>query len=313
MSVCVRVSDPSPFLSTSCSGYGLTHNRELRAGRYTPLAVVALVCTVLWLYAGVIPGLVRQWGNDADYSHGFFVVPLAAYFAWERRQRLQQAQLRPSNAGLLVLAGALLLFIAGQFGAELFLSRVSLIGVLAGLVLFLAGWTHLKLLAFPLAFLVLMVPLPEIIFNRIAFPLQMLASRIGETVIAASGVPVMREGNVLLLPNRALEVAEACSGIRSLISLVMLGIVLGYFTERRTWARVLIALAAVPIAVGANAIRVAGTGLASYWVSPAAAEGFFHTFSGWLMFVVALGALLAFHRALDHGRMLVRKRREVVC
>ncbi len=134
-----------------------------------------------------------------------------------------------------MLAGSLLCFVAGQLGSELFLSRVSIIGVLAGLVLFLGGWRHLRMLAFPLAFLVLMVPLPDIIFNRVTFPLQMLASQIGEAVIAAGGVPVMREGNVLLLPNRALEVAEACSGIRSLMSLTMLAIVLGYFTERRTW------------------------------------------------------------------------------
>jgi exosortase len=127
---------------------------------------------------------------------------------------------------------------------------------------------------FPIAFLLLMVPLPEIIFNRIAFPLQMLASRVGEGVIAASGVPVLREGNVLMLPGRTLEVAEACSGIRSLITLLMLAIVVGYFTERRTSVRVLIVLAAVPIAVFANAARVAGTGLTSYWIGPAAAEGF---------------------------------------
>ena len=272
-----------------------------------------LAAAVVWLYAGVIPGLVRQWDNDEDYSHGFFVLPLAAYFLWERRQQLREAEPRPSAFGLAVLAGSLLCFTAGQFGSELFLTRVSLIGVAAGLVLFLYGWRHLRLAAFPLAFLLLMVPLPEIIFNRITFPLQMLASQVGEVMISASGVPVLREGNVLLLPNRTLEVAEACSGIRSLMSLVMLAIVLGYFTERRTWVRVAIALAAVPIAVVANAIRVAGTGLASYWISPAAAEGFFHTFSGWLMFIVALGALLLFHRALELGRARVAGRAEVAC
>jgi len=269
-------------------------------------AWTGLTAALLWLYADLVPGLVRQWAHDEDYSHGFFVVPLAVYFVWERRRRLQEATPRPSTLGLVVLAGSLLCFIAGQFGSELFLSRVSLIGIIAGLVLFLAGWTHLRLVAFPLAFLTLMIPLPEIIFNRITFPLQMLASQVGEVVIAVSGVPVMREGNVLLLPNRALEVAEACSGIRSLMSLTMLAVVLGYFTERRTWARVLIALAAVPIAVAANALRVAGTGLASYWISPAAAEGFFHTFSGWLMFIVALVALLAFHRLLELARRTSR-------
>jgi len=256
------------------------------------------VCLV-WLYADLTTGLVRQWAKDEDYSHGFIVVPLVAYFVWARRQALREAPIRPALVGLAVLAGSLLCFVAGQLGAELFLTRVSLIGVFAGLILFLGGWAQLRLLAFPLGFLTLMIPLPEILFNRITFPLQMLASQLGEVVIAASGIPVMREGNVLLLPNRALEVAEACSGIRSLMSLTMLAVVLGYFTERRTWARVLIALAAVPIAVAANALRVAGTGLASYWISPAAAEGFFHTFSGWLMFVVALACLFAFHRLLE--------------
>jgi exosortase len=265
-------------------------------------AVLGIAVAVGWLYAGVLPALVRRWATDDDYSHGFFVVPLAAYFAWERRGALQTAPLRPTVLGLMVLAASLLVFIAGQFGSELFLSRVSLIGVLAGLVLFLAGMEHLRILLFPLAFLLLMVPLPAILFNQIAFPLQMVASHLGETAIAATGVPVLREGNILYLPARTLEVAEACSGIRSLVSLLMLAVVLGYFTEDRPGGRVALALAAVPIAVIANATRVAGTGLASYWISPAAADGFFHTFSGWVVFVVALAGLLIFHRGLDQVR-----------
>jgi exosortase len=266
-------------------------------------ALLVLLGAVGWLYSGVLPGLVRQWATDDDYSHGFFVVPLAAFFVWERRDALRRASRRPSIRGLALLGAGLTCFMAGQFGSELFLSRISIVAVLAGLVWFVAGTEHLRILAFPIAFLLLMVPLPAIVFNYVAFPLQMLASRVGETVISASGVPVLREGNVLLLPGRALEVAEACSGIRSLMSLLMLAIVLGYFTESRRWPRVLIALAAVPIAVMANAARVAGTGLASYWISPAAADGFFHGFSGWLMFVVALAGLLAFQRALEIARV----------
>jgi exosortase len=270
--------------------------------RLTAITALILAGAVGWLYSGVAPGLVRQWAQDDDYSHGFFVIPLAVLFAWERRNALSAATRRPTVLGLAVLAGSLLCFVAGQFGSELFLTRVSVIGVLAGLVLFVAGTEHFRILAFPIAFLLLMVPLPAIIFNHIAFPLQILASQLGEVVIAASGIPVLREGNVLHLPHEALEVAEACSGIRSLISLLMLAIVLGYFTERRIGARIAIALASVPIAVIANATRVAGTGLASYWISPAAAEGFFHTFSGWIMFVVALAGLLIFHRTLEFAR-----------
>jgi exosortase len=250
------------------------------------------------VYWGVLSSLVRQWASDDNYSHGFFVVPLALFFAWERRAALASAPRRPSAAGLVLLVASLALLLAGFLGAELFLTRVSLVGVLAGITLFVWGRDQFRILAFPIAFLLLMIPLPAIVFNQIAFPLQLLASRTGEVVLALAGIPVLREGNVLQLPTRTLEVAEACSGIRSLVSLVMLGIVLGYFTERRIGARVIIALAAIPIAIVANAARVAGTGLASELVSPAAAEGFFHTFSGWLMFVVAFAGLLAVQRAL---------------
>jgi exosortase len=291
------------------------------AGRIRPspssLKAVVVAAFVLgagaWLYAGILPALVRQWAHDDDYSHGFFVIPLAAYFVWERRAALRRAPRRPSFVGLPVLLAGLLCLVAGQFGSELFLSRASMVGVVTGLVLFLLGWQHLKLLAFPIGFLLLMIPLPEILFNHIAFPLQMLASRLGEVAISASGIPVLREGNVLMLPGRTLEVAEACSGIRSLMSLLTLAIVLGYFMERHSGTRMLIALAAIPIAVIANAARVAGTGLASYWIGPAAAEGFFHTFSGWIMFVVALAGLLLFRRTVELTRSRWFKTGEAVC
>lgn len=270
--------------------------------RKDTLIAAALAAAIGLMYAGVLSSLVRQWSSDDDYSHGFFVLPLAAYFAWERRGALAAAARRPSVLGLIVITGSLLVWAAGLLGAELFLTRISLIGVTAGTILFVWGWAHLRILLFPVLFLLLMVPLPAILFNQIAFPLQLVASQAGEVVIAAAGIPVLREGNVLHLPSQTLEVAEACSGIRSLVSLLMLAIVLGYFTERRVGPRVLIAFAAVPIAILANAARVAGTGLAAEWVSPAAAEGFFHTFSGWLMFVVAFGGLLLVQGALSRVR-----------
>jgi exosortase len=258
-----------------------------------------LTAAAIFLYADVLTGLVRQWSTDDNYSHGFFVLPLALYFAWERREGLARAAVRPSVAGVILVALSLGVLLAGRLGAELFLTRVSLVGVLVGAVLFVWGREHLKLLLFPLSFLLLMIPLPAIIFNQIAFPLQLVASQAGEAAIAFAGIPVLREGNVLRLPAQTLEVVEACSGLRSLISLIMLGVVLGYFTDRRTWARVAITIAAVPIAIIANAIRVAGTGIASEWVSPAAAEGFFHTFSGWLVFVVAFSGLLLVQQVIS--------------
>jgi exosortase len=224
------------------------------------------------------------------------------FFAWERRRELIDAAYRPHPAGLILIAGSLLVLLAGLLGAELFLTRVSLVGLIGGIVLFVWGREHFRILFFPIAFLVLMVPLPSIIFNQIAFPLQLVASRAGETVIAAAGIPVLREGNVLHLPGRSLEVAEACSGIRSLVSLIMLGIVLGHFTDSGRWSRLVLALAAVPIAIIANATRVAGTGLLSHWVGPAAADGFFHSFSGWIVFLVALAGLILVQRLLASAR-----------
>jgi exosortase len=259
------------------------------------LLVAGIVCT----YAGVLSSLVRQWASDDNYSHGFIVLPLAALFAWERRAALRTAETRPSAWGAVVVAASLLLFLVGRLGAELFLTRISLVGVAAGAVLFVWGWRHLRILRLPLAFLLLMIPLPAILFNQIAFPLQLLASQVGEAAIAAAGIPVLREGNVLELPATRLEVAEACSGIRSLVSLLTLAIVLAHFTESRPGRRVAIALSAIPIAIVANAARVAGTGLTSHWIGEDAARGFFHTFSGWFMFVVALVALAAVQRILS--------------
>jgi len=263
------------------------------------LAALGLVGSVtLVVYLPVLTSLVRQWASDDNYSHGFLVVPFAAYFAWLRRRELSALPIQPHWTGAVVTVASLLVLVAGRLGAELFLARISLIGLMAGAVLFLYGTRHLRALAFPIAFLLLMVPLPAVIFNQLAFPLQLLASSAGEAVLSASGVPVLREGNVLVLPTTTLEVVQACSGIRSLVSLLTLAIILGKLTEPRVWARVALAALALPVAIAANAARVAGTGLAAEWISPQAAEGFFHEFSGWVMFVVAFALLLGAQRAL---------------
>jgi exosortase len=256
-----------------------------------PLLLV--VVAGAWLYAGVVSGLVNDWAHDDNYSHGFLIVPLAGYFAWERRGRLARAPLKPSVAGLLVVLASRAMLVVGILGAEFFLSRLSMLGVLAGAVLFLYGWEHLRILAFPLAFLLLMIPIPALVFNQIAFPLQLFASRFGVAAMQLCNVPVLREGNVIVLADTTLEVAEACSGIRSLISLLTLGIVYGYFSDSRGWVRVVIAASTIPIAIVANGLRVAGTGVLAHYYGPEAALGFFHTFSGWLVFVAAFGILFA--------------------
>jgi exosortase len=252
-----------------------------------PGSIAAAVVAFVLCYWNVLTKLVHDWAHDDNYSHGFLIVPLALYFVWERRARLAALVGRPNWFGLVVVVGSLGMLVSGTLGAELFVSRLSIVFLIAGTVLFACGLDALRILAFPIAFLLLMVPPPAIIFNQIAFPLQLLASRFGEATLQAFSIPVLREGNVITLANTTLEVAEACSGIRSLISLLTLGIVYGYFTDRRPGVRTMIALSTIPIAIVANGIRVAGTGIAAHYYGLEAAEGFFHTFSGWIVFIAA--------------------------
>ena len=265
------------------------------------LAGGALLTSFAILYRHVIVKLVHDWATDDNYSHGFLIVPLAWYLAWERRQRLSELAPRPSITGFLIVLASVGVLAAGTLGAELFLARVSMIGVLAGAIVFLYGWRHLKMLAFPVAFLLLMIPLPALIFNQVAFPLQLLASRAGEMALSVLRIPVLREGNVIVLAHTTLEVAEACSGIRSLVSLLTLGIVYGYFIDPRGLVRVTLALSTVPVAIAANGLRVAGTGIAAQYSGAEAAQGFLHSFSGLMVFVVALAAVFAVRYVLVAG------------
>jgi exosortase len=257
---------------------------------------VVLLALTGWLYAPILIRLVAQWWSDPNFSHGFFVPVFAAYVLWQDRNRLRAIKPVPSNWGLPLILLSLLTLILGVFGAELFLSRTSLLLLSAGIVIFLRGWITLRAVLFPLIFLVLMIPIPAIIFSQITFPLQILASKLSAWLLPFLGVPVFREGNVINLPAMPLEVAEACSGIRSLLSLTTLAIMYGYLLEKRIGIRVLLGLASIPIAVAANGLRIVGTGLLVQYWDPDKAEGFFHAFSGWLIFVVSLLMLFVFHR-----------------
>ncbi len=264
----------------------------------TLTAVVLVTVAFATMYWKVFLDLVADWSTNDNYSHGFLIVPLAAYLTWERRRQIVTAKWRPTAWGVPLIALGIFSFAIGSLGSEAFLTRISPVCAAAGVILFLGGWQPLRVLAFPLAVLLLMIPLPAIVFNQIAFPLQLFASRAGEAALEVFRIPVLREGNVLVLANTTLEVAEACSGIRSLVSLLTLAIVYGYFSDHRWWVRTAIALSTIPIAVIANGARVAGTGVAAHYIGPAAAEGFLHTFSGWLIFIVALALTYAWHRVL---------------
>ena len=269
-------------------------------GRERPrLWQVALLAVVLlWLYFPTLTHLVGQWWHDPNFSHSFFVPLFAAFVVWQERSSLALLTPQPSWWGLPLLGFGLCVLVLGQMGAELFLSRFSLLIVLAGLIVFFLGWNFFGALLFPWAFLVLMIPIPAIVFNQITFPLQLLASKVASTTLPWLGVPVLREGNVLILPAMPLEVADACSGIRSLMSLATLAVIYSYLMERSNFLRVVLVLASIPIAVAANSLRIVITGLLVQYWDPDKAQGFFHEFQGWLMFVASLSMIYILHRAV---------------
>lgn len=271
---------------------------------------LVLAALIALLYHDILSRLTQQWLNDPNFSHGFFVPAFSAFVIWNERKRLAGLGAQPSWWGALLVALSLCVLVVGVLGAELFLSRSSLVLLLGGLLLQFRGWPWMRALFFPWAFLLLMIPIPAIVFNQIAFPLQLLASKLASVLLSLFGVPVLREGNVIHLPAMSLEVVEACSGIRSLMSLGTLAIIYGYFLESGIWRRVLLALGAIPIAVAANSLRIVGTGLLGQYWDPDKAQGFFHTFSGWLIFVMSLALLFGLHGMLRLGERWMISRRE---
>jgi exosortase len=259
----------------------------------------ALLFLLLALYFGIFVKLVHDWYTLPDFSHGFVIPFVVGYLIWRQWGRLEAAERFPSWRGLWLVVPGLLLLLLGVLGAELFLARVSFVVVLAGMIWLLAGGAVLKLLRFPLFVMLLGIPLPQVVFNQITLPLQLLASSLAATVLPLLHVPVLREGNVMQLPSMQLEVAEACSGIRSLMSLFTLAVLYVYFAERSTAKRLLIVAASLPVAVVANAFRIVGTGVLVQFWSPERALGFFHEFSGLIIFAVSLAMMVGVHWLLS--------------
>ena len=255
-----------------------------------------LVAVVLALYGPVMVRLVRQWYTDPDYSHGFLVPFLSAYLIWQRRDKLAEVARRPSNWGILLVLGSMGLLFLGSLGAELFLSRISIIGTICGLIVYFSGWRLLRAMAFPLAFLLFAIPIPALIYNEIVFPLQGIASRFATSTLEMLNLfPIMREGNILIMPGMRLEVVEACSGIRSLMSLLALAAGYGYLAEKSVPVRWFLIIAMIPLAMISNGTRVMITAIMTNYIGPQAAEGFMHEFSGWVIFVVATALFLGLH------------------
>jgi len=285
---------------------------------------LAIISAILFTYAAVLVKLSSNWWSDENYSHGLLVPFIIGYILWIERDKLSAAPVRSSTLlGGIIVAVALFALWIGVAGAELYSQRMSLVLLIAGTVIYFWGLRFLRFVWVPLALLVLAIPIPAIVFNKIAFPLQLFASRCAVWSMSMMGMPVLRQGNIIELKplnsveTRKLEVVEACSGIRSLMTLVTLAVVFAYFTHPRSddgpssggklgflrsygfWRSTILVLSAVPIAILTNAARVSGTGILSHYYGTQVADGFFHSFSGWAIYVVAFLLLFGVGFILD--------------
>ncbi len=257
--------------------------------RRTPIPIVAAGLAFAFLFWEPIVTLGRDWWNDPEAGHGLLLGPLAIWLAW-RRGRAPAAQPQPL-LGICLLVGAVLLRYLSGLAAELFTMRLSLLAGAAGLIVFVAGFRQLLHWWLPSILLILSIPIPAVLLNTIAFPLQLKASHMGTTLLEWRNVPVRLQGNVILLPGQSLFVTEACSGLRSLTALLALGVLIGGLWLRHVWSRIALIVAAVPVAMALNGIRVFLTGFFVYYVDPAMGEGIMHYTEGWFMFMIAFAAL----------------------
>lgn len=286
----------------------------MKSGEITSKFVwkTVLVCAALaFLFANVLLKLGRDWWTDENYSHGLLVPFVIGFIVWAEFDALKKLVTKPNFwLGFSVILLALLMLLGGTLGAELFTQRISFVLMLAGIIVYFFGAKILQMLAVPFVLLLLSIPIPQIIFNKIAFPLQIWASQAAVWGIRLFEVPTIRKGNVIeILPNGAtqiiaLEVVEACSGIRSLMTLVTLALILGYFTSEKPhtktkfwfnfdfWRTIILMFSAIPIAVLTNAARVTSTGVLTFYYGKSATEGTIHDASGWLVYVVALALLI---------------------
>lgn len=261
--------------------------------------VVLLSISFSVLYFQTIVKLIKDWMADPNFSHGFLIPPVAAYMIWQKRDTLSGSALTPTNKGLFLLAMGMFLHLVGTLGAELFLKRISMIVTLSGLSLYLLGTSIAKKIVIPICYLFLMIPIPAIVWNKIAFPMQLFASSLSFQVINLMGITVLREGNILHLAQTTLEVADACSGLRSLTSLLALSAAFAYLVPIGRIGKWVLFLSAMPIAIIVNIFRLTLTAIMAQVIGPETAQGFLHELSGLLVFILAFVLLLGVYSVLD--------------
>ncbi len=262
------------------------------ARRFAIGSTVLAITVAVGIFAPILYHMAHHWRLVDDYSHGFLVAPLALYFAWERRTALRRTPVEPSWWGLMPLVLGTLALAVGRLGVELMAMRTAFVLTLIGLFLLLLGTKVFRVLMFPLFFLFLMIPLPQSLVNIIAFPLQLIAADMAVNTLYLIGIPALREGNIIHMAETQLFVAEACSGLRSLMALGTLAVVFAYFFRKNSIERLLIVLSAIPVAILVNAFRVALTGVLTDRFGPAAAEGWIHQTEGFFTFGLAFAVLL---------------------
>ena len=270
---------------------------------------------LLWLsvllcvaYGPVLYYMITEWIIYEDMGHGLFVLPVALYVVWNERDQIFNRPVSPSWWGMLLLAWGFLQVVIGTLGADFFIARTSFLIAIVGLIWLFGGWRMVKQLRFPLFLLLFMIRIPTFIYSQITLPLQLFASQVATLSLSMLGIPVLREGNVLELASQKLSVVEACSGIRSLLSLGFLALVYAYFFDKRPWMRAVLLLAAVPIAIVANSSRITITGILSE-IDPKLAEGAYHSIQGFVIFIVALVALVAAHKLISRVYRLIYERK----
>jgi len=250
--------------------------------------VIILLCAFGALYSHSIATLISDWSNDANFSHGFLIPFVAVYMVWYKQEILKTIGIKSSPAGLAVIIFGMLCYLAGTIGAELFVMRSSMLITISGMVIYLFGFEMFKAVLIPILYLIIMIPIPAIIWNKIAFPLQLFSARLSSEMVSLLGIPVLREGNILHLANTSLEVVDACSGLRSLTSLLALSGAFAFIAPLKNLKKWILFFSAIPIAVVVNIVRLTITALMATHMGAEAAQGFLHDMSGFLVFGVAL-------------------------